>query len=185
VATRLLNAIVNESRIFEPRKILTELDERFRKTLKQDRTENDDGMDLCLCRIERHKDLPASGRKGTVEVCFSGARRPLFYTGNGQEIIRLQGNRKPVGGRYHQEITFTDETLVLDSSSILYLTTDGLADQHSPEREKFGNKRLVQALSSCRHLSMEEQKRMLDEELLSFQKFEKQRDDITVMGIRL
>ena len=32
---------------------------------------------------------------------------------------------------------------------------------------------------------MNEQKRYLDEELVGFQKYEKQRDDITVLGIKL
>lgn len=186
VGTRLLNAIVAESRIFEPREILYELDERFRKALKQDRTENDDGMDLCLCRIERQTGLQAAGQgAGMVSVCFAGARRPLFYTNGDNDIVRLHGDRKTVGGSYPHEVAFSEEKLELNSNSILYLTTDGLADQPSPEREKFGINRLIRILSSCKHLSMQEQKRNLEEELLKFQKYENQRDDITVMGIRL
>ena len=185
VGTRLLNAIINESRIFEPREILTELDERFRKALKQDRTENDDGMDLCLCRIERKKDQYDESQAGMVSVCFAGARRPLFYSSKNGDIIRLHGDRKQVGGRYYQAITFTDEQLEMNRGSILYLTTDGLADQQSPQREKFGINRLMQVLASCRHLPMEQQKQKLDEELLSFQKYEMQRDDITLVAIRL
>lgn len=185
VGTRLLNAIVNESRIFEPGIILTELDERFRKALKQDRTENDDGMDLCLCRIERKTDRQDAVIPGAIKVCFAGARRPLFYISNNSGIIRLPGDPKPVGGRYHNDVSFTQKTLAMSSGDMLYLTTDGLADQSSPERKKFGNKRLMEVLSCSSHLSMEQQKMRLDEELLTFQKYEKQRDDITLVGIKL
>jgi Holliday junction DNA helicase RuvB len=46
--------------------------------LKQDRTENDDGMDLCLCRIERGRGLYAVGQKDIIDnlkICLTAAKQ--------------------------------------------------------------------------------------------------------------
>lgn len=184
IGSRILSTIVNENRIYEPHKILERMDINLRQALKQDQTQNDDGMDVCLCRIDKNRDLKEE-QDGKVRVLFSGARRPLYYSKNHSEVEMIRGDRKTVGGRYYKEKKFTTRELLLSRGDKIYLTTDGITDQPSPTREKFGIKRFMDILSRTGTLSIEEQKKYFEEELLGFMRYEKQRDDITVLGIKV
>jgi len=184
IGSRLLNTIVNENHIYEPDKILKRMDINLRQALKQDQTGNDDGMDVCLCRIDKNKNMKKQ-QNGEFRVLFSGARRPLYYTRNQSEAEMIRGDRKTVGGRYYKERKFTTRELLLSRGDKIYLTTDGITDQPSPYREKFGIKRFMDILVKTGNFSMEKQREYFEEELLGFMRYEKQRDDITVMGIEL
>ena len=71
IGIQLLNKIVSENRITSPADILAKLNRGIRWALKQDATQNRDGMDVCLCRLEKQAD-------GTTKLTFSGAKLPLF-----------------------------------------------------------------------------------------------------------
>jgi serine phosphatase RsbU (regulator of sigma subunit) len=58
-------------------------------------------------------------------------------------------------------------------------------DQVNANENKFGYRRLESLLLGHAHLPMEEQKKLLLEELKQFQADEEQRDDITLVGIKL
>jgi serine phosphatase RsbU (regulator of sigma subunit) len=183
VGSRLLSTIINENHIFDPDKILDRMDKDLRAALKQDHTEIDDGMDVCLCRIEKAKNTEGKAN-GKTRVIFSGAKRPLYVLNeNGIEMIR--GDRKTIGGRFNAEQDFTTRELILNSGDRIFLTTDGITDQNSPEREKFGIDRFREVLTRSFSLPMEKQKQCLEEELIGFMKYEKQRDDITVLGVQI
>jgi serine phosphatase RsbU (regulator of sigma subunit) len=183
IGSRLLGTIVNENRIFEPDKILRKMDKSLRAALRQEHTEIDDGMDVCLCRIEKERN-PDGELNGKVKLVFSGARRPLYILNrNGIELIR--GDRKTIGGRFNEGLEFTNKEFLLNRGDRIFLTTDGITDQNSPERDKFGIDRLTGILSGTHDLAIDKQKQSLEEELLGFMKYEKQRDDITVLGIEL
>jgi serine phosphatase RsbU (regulator of sigma subunit) len=183
IGSRILGTIVNENHIFEPDKILTRMDKNLRTALRQEHTEIDDGMDVCLCRIEKVRNQ-AGELNGKAKLIFSGARRPLYLM-NGKGIEMIRGDRKTIGGRFNAEMDFTNKEIILDKGDRIYLTTDGITDQNSPEREKFGITRLMDVLTQTRDQTMEKQKQSLEEELLGFMKYEKQRDDITVLGIQI
>jgi len=70
IGSTLLNETVRVKKIDHPASILEQLDEGVMKALKQDKTHNDDGMDVCLCRIERLDD-------GNYQILYAGAQRPL------------------------------------------------------------------------------------------------------------
>jgi serine phosphatase RsbU (regulator of sigma subunit) len=183
IGSRILSTIVNENHIFEPDKILARMDRNLRMALKQDHTEIDDGMDVCLCRIE--KKMNAAGEQnGQVKILFSGAKRPLYIL-NSKGIEMIRGDRKTIGGRFNAEQEFTSQEITLNKGDRLFLTTDGITDQNSPEREKFGIDRFMKILSGTFDLPLEKQKQCLEEELLGFMKYEKQRDDITILGIQI
>jgi len=128
-------------------------------------------MDVCLCRIEKE----GSVRKlnGKARLVFSGARRPLYIL-NGKGIEMIRGDRKTIGGRYKRNWNL-QQGIPVSRGDRIYLTTDGISDQNSPEREKFGINRLMDILFSNAEQSMEKQKQSLEEELIGFMKYEKQR----------
>ncbi|MFC2099018.1 PP2C family protein-serine/threonine phosphatase, partial [Bacteroidota bacterium] len=181
IGARMLDAVVNEYRINKTDEILEMMDKRIRTALNQHKTENDDGMDICLCKITDHPDTDSE----EVYLSFSGARRSLFVIRQGQEVEVIKGDRRTIGGRHFNPNPFSKNELVMKKGDKIYLTSDGLMGQHSPEREKFGTRRFIDFLNRNSSMSMTEQQNKLEEEILGFMKVEKQRDDITIMGIKL
>jgi len=182
IGSRLLNELVNERKITSPANVLTELNNEVRLALKQEQTDNNDGMDLSLCLIEK---LP--GNNG-VQVTFSGAKRPLYYVVNGsKEITRVKGVRKSIGGiqRNENAVVFTNETLTLQPGDIIYQFSDGIVDQNDETRKRFGSQRLEELFKTIHPQPLEKQKEMIENELDTFIGHEEQRDDISLMGIKL
>ena len=87
--------------------------------------------------------------------------------------------------KYHENIAPGIYCHVSETGDRIYLSSDGLVDQHSPSRERFGSRRLVRFLNEHKELPMEVQKQKLEEEMIGFMKTEKQRDDITILSIKL
>lgn len=183
IGSRMLSAIVNESKVRETDTILELMDKRLKHALNQPRSENDDGMDICLCKIIR-KDLRKHADK-PVYLSFSGAKRSLFLKRNGMEVEIIKGDRRTTGGGHFNPNPFSKHELLLQKDDRIYLTTDGLMDQHSPRREKYRSKRFVEFLNRCGNLPMKEQQAKLEEEMLAYRSSEYQTDDITVMGLKL
>lgn len=181
IGNRLLSEIVKEKRIEDPKEILEMLNKEIRLALRQDQTDNNDGMDLLLCRfINKNAD--------TVNLTFSGAKRTLYVvkyaTG---ELIGLKGERKSIGGigEKKENLKFTDQELVLNRGDKIYLLTDGLIDQNGPDRKRFGSKKVEDMLVAMKEKSMDQQKDIFDESLAGFMKDEDQRDDITIIGLKI
>jgi len=147
MAYNLLNQIVNEQEIVNPRLILAELDLSVRKGLRQDETGGHDGMDIALVSIDAETGL----------MDFAGAYRPLYHLRNGQ-LNELKGDRQPIGGSLIAHSSFTNQTLKLERGDRVFLFSDGITDQiGGPERRKFSSKRFSDVLLSNSHLSLNEQ----------------------------
>jgi ligand-binding sensor domain-containing protein/serine phosphatase RsbU (regulator of sigma subunit) len=177
----MLDEVVTDKRIYDPATALAYLHQGFRGVLKQELEKSDtyDGMDLGLCRIDLKKR----------EITFAGARRPLYYVKDSQ-LYEIKGCRRSIGGRKKEEKrVFTNheiETPDKEQETImLYLTTDGFADQHNPENKRYGSSRLKNFLQGIAHLNMEEQKEALLKELKKHQAYVEQRDDITIVGLQI
>jgi len=181
IGCMMLNEVLHARHILDPAKILARLHQGFRYVLKQGIEETDtyDGMDIGLCRV----DLPAG------KITYAGARRPLFYAAN-SEFIEIKGDRKSIGGRQKEiKHTFTNHEIDIPDKNqdgiVIYLTTDGFADQHNPGNRKYGSRHFKQFLRSIASLPMAQQKEALLKELDRHQANEEQRDDITIIGIRV
>ncbi len=109
IASRLINEIVNERKITEPHKILTQLQEDISIALKQEQTDNQDGMDVCFCKIEKIEQQ-------NYNIYFTGAKRPLFYLSQQDKLIHeLKADRKSIGGiKINIGKEFTMQTLTLN-----------------------------------------------------------------------
>ncbi|TAF67310.1 MAG: PAS domain-containing protein [Cytophagales bacterium] len=178
IGNSLFNEIVNISRITSPAKILEMLHIGIRTRLKQENNSNNDGMDVVLCSIEKLDN-------GERNVIFAGAKRPLYCIQNNEMII-LKGDRKSIGGWQQEEYrTFENQTIVLKENDLLYLSSDGMIDNPNIKRKKFGEQRLLDILLANHNKSLEEQKLLLEKAYEEHQGKVEQRDDITVLGIRL
>ena len=185
IGNSLLNELIKQRHICEPKDILTQLNFEIKKSLKQEITENKDGMDVCLCRIDSNR---THSNLTHYKITFTGAKRPLFYyESNKKELFKLKGDRKCIGGNYQQanNINFTNQEIILQKDDLIYLTTDGYIDQNNKERKRFGTTKLTKILSEIANKPLAEQKQILETELDKWKRNEKQRDDITVIGIKL
>ncbi len=180
IGTQILNKIVNEDKITDPAEILLQLHKGVVYALKQEKTNNVDGMDVCLCKIEERKEEKI--------ITFAGAKRPLYYFEKEKnELTKLKGDRKTIGGKIgrNQITSFTNQEIILQKNDLIYLTTDGYIDQNNKERKRFGSKNLEELINNISNKTLEEQKQILENKLDNWKIGTEQRDDITILGIRL
>ena len=181
IANQLLNEIVLEQKIVSPKSILEELDKKVKEALRQEVSDNNDGMDLCLCRIEND-----GGNSFTMK--FSGAKRPLYYKHkNDSKIKTLGADRRSIGGtsRKRGNVKFTNQEVTLHQGDMCWLSSDGLIDQNDADRKRLGSPTFVNILNSVCNKPLETQKEVLCYKLAEYQGDEEQRDDITVLGLKL
>jgi len=176
VANDLLNYIVNEKRIVDAGLILTLLHKEIRQVLKQEETQNRDGMDMSLVVID----------KLNKKIYFSGAKNPLFYIQD-NELYQIKGDKMPIGGEQREaERFFTKHEISLKKETTFYLFSDGYQDQFGGKKgRKFMVKRFRELLFEIHQKPMIEQKSILKETLKNWMGEEKQIDDILVMGVKL
>jgi serine phosphatase RsbU (regulator of sigma subunit) len=177
LGSSFLYKIVIENDVHSPAEVLHQLHHNISGALAQDEAVRKDGMDVSICAIEFW------GEK--TKITFAGAKCDLFYT-QGNSIKKLKGNRHTIGGlATNQELVFTDQTIELDLGDVIYLPTDGLMDICNAQRIRFGERRFVQMVEKYLSLSLIEQQSLFNEELKKYQGIADQRDDITLLAIKL
>lgn len=177
----ILNDIALKEQLTDPAQILERTNATLMRMLQQNQEDGkvQDGMDVVLCAI---KEINSD----TMEVTFCGAKRPLYYKGaDHSELTTINGDRKSIGGYQPTGKMFTNEVLVLPKKTALYLTTDGLIDQHNMKGRKYGSAKFKAWLNEQAHLPMKQQGELLKKELSNYRQGQIQRDDITILGIRL
>jgi serine phosphatase RsbU (regulator of sigma subunit)/ligand-binding sensor domain-containing protein len=180
IGSRLLSEIVNEKKIYNPADILTELSASIKVALHQNVSESFDGMDIALCLIE-------SKPNDMFSVTFAGANRPIFcYSKAENRIQTLKGNRKSIGGLLPDvDLEFTNWRVPMHKGDMIIMYTDGLTDQNNSSKRKFTTARFQTYLLANIEKPMEEISSVLLQEFNEFTGSEPQRDDITILGIRL
>jgi serine phosphatase RsbU (regulator of sigma subunit) len=177
IGTDLLNEIVNEKKIFNPAKVLERLHLGIFERLRQGDSNNRDGMDVCFCTIN-----PANN--GQCVVTFAGAKRPLYYSANNQ-ILRIGGDSKYIGGILKEKQDFTTHEVILKQNDILYLTSDGYTDAPNAKRVKYGTQKFQDLLEKVHHQPLEHQRHILVTELEQYQIETEPRDDVTILAVKL
>jgi serine phosphatase RsbU (regulator of sigma subunit) len=181
IGIRALTEIVQEMKIESPASVLENLNEMVREALRQEQTDNNDGMDLVIVRLDKQTD-------GSTIVTYSGAKRPLYVGHKSNiELEVLKPDRKSIGGYQPTKrfIEFTDHSVKLGKGDELFMFSDGIVDQNDPYRKKFGRARLENVLKSIIDEDTERQKEIIEEKLNLFIQDEEQRDDITIAGFKL
>lgn len=175
----ILNDEVLKKHLTSPATIMQQLHLTIKRALKQEEQANQDGMDLVFCVME---DLP----EGKVKLTYAGAKRPLYYfRPQSNELVELKGDRRSIGGFQGKELPFTDQEIILEKGSKIYMTTDGFMDQHNMKGRKFGSLQFKKLLQEISELPMVVQKERLNSILQNHMNGQFQRDDITVIGVEL
>ena len=168
-----LNEINAKEEMLTPAEILNQLRDKLVKELgKEGHTK--DGMDISMIRIHLKNK----------ELIWAGAYNPLWYISN-KALHEIKADKQPIG--YSEKpMPFTDHVLHLNPTDTLYLFTDGYADQFGgTSGKKFKYKQLSELLLANYHMSMEEQKEMLNTQFENWKGKLEQVDDVTLIGIRV
>jgi serine phosphatase RsbU (regulator of sigma subunit) len=173
----VLHEIVNIEGVREDAaRILKFMHRAISNVLKQDRSENHDGMDITLVIFE--KDF--SNRQ--VSLNFAGAKASMSYIQAG-ELCTLSGDRQFLGGETLRR-EFTNHYLTLPADTCFYFYTDGYKDQNDARRKKIGHV-FKDVLLQYYQQPMPRQLEAMSELLDGHQLGVRQRDDITLIGLRL
>lgn len=173
----LLNQIVNILNITEPDKILYNLHISIRKALQQQETENNDGMDLALCKIDKNNKI----------LEFAGAKNPIIYIQN-DNLYKINGSLLPIGGLQKEKSRlFEKHTIDITATTYVYLFSDGFQDQFGGQ---YGRKYMAE---NFRNLIYKHYKLPFDQQkTLILQEFEDwkgknyhQMDDVTIIGFKI
>lgn len=178
IGTSFLNEIVNEKKVTKPSEVLNMLREKIIAILRkrQDGSETRDGMDIALVNINTR----------TRMLQYAGAFNPLWLYREGQWLEKV-ADKFPVGAYIgHESNSFTNHEITLQPGDMIYIFTDGFADQFGgPAGKKFKYKPFQQLLTNIQHEAMEEQKQALLQSHENWRGSLEQVDDILVIGIRV
>jgi len=158
-------------------RILRELHKGIRRQLKQEETNNRDGMDMSLCVINRYART----------LQFAGAKNPLVYIQDGEAKV-IKGDRVPIGGmQSEKERYFTERTIKVDKPTWFYIFSDGYTDQFGgPKDRKYLLKNLKNFLLEIHEKPMKEQEKLLTDNLTQWMGGrDKQIDDVILIGFKL
>lgn len=182
IANTVLNEIVKIQNKYNPSEILDTLSDEITRMLKQEKTNNKDGMDMALLRFDCNNN-------GEFEKAyFSAAKNPVFYIPfNKDEVEILKADRKSIAGGFKHVPTenFTQTELSVNQGDIFYMISDGITDQNNKFRQRFGRSKLINILKTNALNGLEQQKTEIENALDNFMLDADQRDDITVIGIKI
>lgn len=181
IGNTLLNQIVKEDDITDPKEILTQLNVKVKETLKEqvkDAGRDGDGMDLGILNFDMTKST----------ATFCGAKTPLYYVTNG-EITYLKGTNISIGSTLsRKKKEFKSHTINFEKGDMFYLASDGFQDQlggPNNGKEKFLKKSFITLIEEVSVYPLEEQARRFEEALAKWQGSGDQTDDIVILGIKV
>ena len=146
----------------------------LRQTGRDD--EQKDGMDMAVCVYDRKN----------FKIQYAGAHNPLILIHNG-ELLQTDADEMPIGYYENQTERFTNHELKVEKGDMLYLFSDGYADQFGMsggKRRKYMIKNFRDFLMQIHTLDLPVQKQRLEENLDNWRGNLKQLDDVLVMGVR-
>ena len=183
IGINLLDQIIKQQHIHSPAEILDNLNSLVRMALRQQETNNDDGMEAIFAVIRQNEDKK-------ISLVYEGAKFPLYhYNHLTNEITSYKTARKGIGGKFRNRessVKFEDHTIEVSPGDRIYMSSDGIGDATNAERKRYSTHRLAQVLCASATFPMSQQKEYVWNDLLSFKgEITDQRDDITILGLEI
>ena len=172
-----LNKVVREYGYTRPSAIVDQLNIEVMKALLQRHEKAiTDGMDLALIAFNK--------KNFTLE--FAGAFNPMYLVRKG-EVIVYRGDRFPIGMTTTDEKkNFTNQLVDIQPGDMVYMCSDGYADQFgSPDVKKYKSANVKKLLSVICDLPVNEQRDRLEKEILTWKGELDQVDDILFVGTKI
>jgi len=174
VCHNALNRAIGEFKLTQPAKILDAVSDMVIETFEKSETEVKDGMDIALCSWNKLNN--------TFE--YAGANNPLYLVSN-NELLETKADKQPVG-KYSTKQPFTNHSIKVKQGDLIYLFSDGFADQFGGEKgKKFMYKAFKEMLVKFHHLPLNEQKDAIRSIFYKWKEENDQVDDICIMGVKI
>ncbi|NOZ47144.1 MAG: SpoIIE family protein phosphatase [Chlorobi bacterium] len=177
IGITFLNEIVNNKRITDPAEIINRLRVRIINALHQSEEEegSKDGMDIALCVINKKTNI----------LEYAGANNPLFIIKN-NELIELLPDKMPVSIHRMNGRQFTKKEIKIQSGNLIYLFSDGFADQFGgQDNKKFRKSNFKQLLIDISISPINEQLKIISQSFEKWCGINEQVDDVIVMGFMI
>ncbi|MHC1704542.1 MAG: SpoIIE family protein phosphatase [Tenuifilaceae bacterium] len=191
IGTYGLNGQVSEQNQTYPGEILNNINVLFQNSFSQrEGSEIFDGMDIALC----------SYNKITKELIYSGANLPLHilrenskpqptsqivHNNNTHTLYQVKPNKQPIGYVF-EETSYKTHSIQLLEGDIIYLFTDGFADQFGGlYRKKFRYQELRKLICDIATLPLKDQQSTLVYTFRRWKGDNIQIDDVSFMGIKI
>ena len=171
---------VTEQDAENPGTILDRLRVFFKSTLISDtHLTGDNGMDITVLSF----DFEA------MKLCYAAANHIVYVIRNGN-VIKLKGDRMPVGRYIVERKHFTSFQFDLNKGDMVYSFSDGVYDQLGgdlsvPSGKKFLFDNLQSLLVSVSTQPMDIQLQTIDNTISQWRNGRPQIDDMTLVGIKI
>lgn len=183
VCSKALDKAYHEFKISDPGALLTKaaewVVEEFSKNAFEDE-EIKDGMDASVLCFRFDKETNA-----LKEVLWAGANNPLVIISKDGNLTEIKPNKQPIGKSDKSE-SFSTHKIQVEKGDMLYLFTDGYADQFGGDKGKKLTKNAFKNLMLDIHsLPVFVQKERFESYFRTYQGSLEQIDDVCVAGIRI
>jgi PAS domain S-box-containing protein len=179
VGNEMLNVAVKDPSVNSPSTTLDLVDKKVTDvfTNRKGQSTANDGMDIALI-VWHYKE-------GYVQ--FSGANRPLILVRDGV-AQKTQGDHFAIGGNYPGilKTKFSEKIVNVQKGDMIYLFTDGYADQFGGKSgKKMMFKNFARLLEKISTMPVAQQKAELEKTFMEWKGDHDQVDDICVIGVRI
>lgn len=177
LGTDKLTQAIQDSATGMPGEILSLLNHAVKSSLHQhdQKMLSKDGMDIALLCFDNVQQ----------KVWYAGANRPLWIVRNGA-IVEYKPAKAAIGGTTPDTFLFPDNAITLEKGDVLYLFSDGYADQFGGVKgKKLMTRHFRELLLHAYQQPFELQREFLLGKLKEWQGNFEQVDDILVVGVRV
>jgi serine phosphatase RsbU (regulator of sigma subunit)/Flp pilus assembly protein TadD len=186
VACNALSRAIKEFKLSNPALIFDKVNELMQETFSKSDYEVNDGMDGVLCVFDYD----------TMKLHIAAANNPIWIVSQPAiktdlweepwQLSQISADKQPIG-KFKEEVTpFTVKTVSVEKGEMIYLFSDGYADQFGgPKGKKFKYKQLQELLTTIAKLPVTEQNIVLNKTITDWQGNLDQVDDILIVGIRV
>lgn len=176
IGLELIHKIINDMKVDDSDQVLLTMNRELESAFFKEESGKPiikDGIEMSICIID----------KKTRVMEFSGAFLPVYIVRD-DKLIEIKGDKKNVVQSFAM-VSFNRSTFTLQEGDLLYLFSDGYADQFGgPENKKFMYRRLRHILLTISKYPLPDQQRILDETIDSWMEDHDQIDDMMILGVR-
>lgn len=166
-----LNEAINERNLKQPNEVCGYVRNKLVESISQDGGK--DGMDGVLISLDTEKKT----------MSYAAAHNaPVMIRKN--TLIELEADKMPIGKSEHEK-EFKHCEISLERGDMIYLFTDGYADQFGgPRGKKFKYKQMTELMMAIHQKPLPEQKNILAKTIENWKGDMEQTDDILILGFR-
>jgi serine phosphatase RsbU (regulator of sigma subunit) len=120
----------------------------------------------------------------TNTLSYSGTKIPALIV-NSKGITELKGDTNSLGENSQREYNFTKNSVLLQKGDVVYIFTNGYANQFNNKSIRFMKKNVKKILSQIHSESANVQKHELEKNFYDWKGDTEQTDDVLIVGIKI